>query len=68
MSSNSLYIKNIVSNNCGGIGSWRFNALSSPAPGAQTGGFKNKKATRRRKITQYRTKRRGRKSMRKRIY
>ena len=47
MSSNSLYIKNIVSNNCGGIGSWRFNALSSPAPGAQTGGFKKKKATRR---------------------
>ena len=61
MSSNSLYIKNIVSNNCGGIGSWRFNALSSPAPGAQSGGFKKKKLTRRRK-------RRGRKSMRKRRY
>lgn len=43
MSSNSLYIKNIVSNNCGGIGSWRFNPLSSPAPGAQTGGFKKRK-------------------------
>ncbi len=61
MSSNFLYIKNIVSNNCGGIGSWRFNALSSPAPGAQSGGFKKKKLTRRRK-------RRGRKSMRKRRY
>ena len=68
MSSNSLYIKNIVSNNCGGLGSWRFNPLSSPAPGAQTGGFKKKKATRRRKTTQYRRKRRGRKSMRKRRY
>ncbi len=49
MSSNSLYIKNIVSNGCGGIGSWRFNALSSPAPGAQTGGFKKKKATQRKR-------------------
>jgi len=49
MSSNSLYIKNIVSNSCGGIGSWRFNALSSPAPGAQTGGFKKKKATQRKR-------------------
>ena len=68
MSSNSLYIKNIVSNSCGGIGSWRFNALSSPAPGAQSGGFKKRKATRRRKTTQYRRKRRGRKSMRKRRY
>jgi hypothetical protein len=57
MSSNSLYIKNIVSNSCGGIGSWRFNALSSPAPGAQSGGFKKKKATRRRR-------RRGRKTRR----
>jgi|LakMenE18May11ns_1017448.scaffolds.fasta_scaffold9893973_2 hypothetical protein len=49
MSSNSLYIKNIVSNSCGGIGSWRFNALSSPAPGAQSGGFKKKKATQRKR-------------------
>ena len=49
MSSNSLYIKNIVSNSCGGIGSWRFNALSSPAPGAQSGGLKKKKATQRKR-------------------
>lgn len=68
MSSNSLYIKNIVSNNCGGIGAWISNPLSSPAPGAQSGGFKKKKSTRRRKITRYRRKRRGRKSMRKRRY
>ena len=58
MSSNSLYIKNIVSNNCGGIGSWRFNPLSSPAPGAQTGGFKKKKATRRRRGRGRKTRRR----------
>jgi hypothetical protein len=58
MSSNSLYIKNIVSNNCGGIGSWRFNALSSPAPGAQTGGFKKRKATRRRRGRGRKTRRR----------
>jgi hypothetical protein len=60
MSSNSLYIKNIVSNSCGGIGSWRFNALSSPAPGAQSGGFKKKKATQRK-----RGRRRQRKTRRK---
>ena len=54
MSSNYLYIKNIVSKDCGGIGSWRFNALSSPAPGAQSGGFKKKRGTRRRKATRQR--------------
>ena len=60
MSSNYLYIKNIVSKDCGGIGSWRFNALSSPAPGAQSGGFKKKRGTRRRKVTrQRRGKQRG---------
>lgn len=58
MSSNYLYIKNIVSNNCGGIGSWRFNALSSPAPDAQSGGFKKKRRTRRMLRKKHKTRRR----------